>query len=177
MKYIFIILLVLFSIFTGFIMTSNSQDYTPSKAEQLVNETLERTARIIMKKYNIKASGSGAGMPEGCVNKLSLSFHTKNRLNIDGLRELLIKCAHELLDQINNNIELQQFLVKRPFTIENVQIIIFNKDKGGGGLVDPEIASAQISEGILDYLTIDPEDTYKFKNRYKEPYEKALQYL
>ncbi len=58
-------------------------------------------------------------MPEGCVKVLTLCFDTKN-LNLESLRELLIKCAHELLDQINNNIELQQFLVKRPFTIENV---------------------------------------------------------
>ena len=125
-----ILLLICFSlIFTGFIMSPTNQDNHPSRAEQLVNSTLAKTSEIIQKKYNIKPSGAGAAMPGGPIQELTLCFDTKYPYNKAELRKLLIHTAKELLYQINTNNEIHQFLKIKPFTIRNIQIIIYNQDK------------------------------------------------
>ena len=73
--------------------------------------------------------------------------------------------------------EIQKFLKERPFTIKNIQIIIYNYDKEGREVYDPGIATAQISEGVLTYRTVDSTDTFKFKQQFEESYEEALKAL
>ncbi len=55
-----------------------------------------------------------------------------------------------------------------------MQIIIYNHDKEGRSLVDPNISNAQISEVILTYRAIDPQDSFKYKSRFTESYQEAL---
>ena len=156
---------------------NQDNQYQLSHGEQLVNVILNDTAKVIKNKYNLQPSGEGAAMPGGSIRKLNLSFDTKARYKKQELRELLIKCAEELLNQVNANKEIQQFLIKTPFTIENVQIIIYNHDKDGRGLKDPEISTAQILGGILDYATVDPNDSFRYKNEFKETYDEAIKTL
>jgi hypothetical protein len=102
-------------------------------------------------------------MPGGTIQKLYLSFETNNRYSKDSLRWLLINSARTLLSEINNNAEIQQFLIKTPFDMDGIQIIIFNHDANGRGLIDPEISSGQISNNIPTYATIDPENILRYK--------------
>ena len=68
------------------------------------------------------------------------------------LRELLIKSAQELLNQVNENEEIQKFLKEPPFTIKNVQIIIYNHDKKGREVYEIlELQMRKYLEGILTY--------------------------
>lgn len=160
--------------FTGLFMPhANNQ---PSQEERLVNETINSTAQHIEKRYaNIKPCGEGAAMHGGIVRELVLAFETSGPFTKETLRQLLIESAQEMLDQINANQDLRPFLVKYPFTIENVQIIIYNHDKNDLRVYDPEIAIADISQGILMYKTADPESIrLKFKNRFSETYAEAL---
>lgn len=161
-------------ILMGFIMNGNNQQDHPSEAEQRVDSILTKVAGIIKEKYNINPSGSSASMPGGPIQKLGLAFNTKLSLTKEELRILLIGCAQELLTQVNTDEDIQKFLMKRPFTINNIQIIIYNHDKIGRRLYDPDIATAQISQGSLNYLTIDSNDTFKMKNQFEESYEDAL---
>lgn len=161
-------------IFAGFIMKDTQMEYHISQGELLVNEILAKTAKIIKDKYNLKPCGAGASMPGGPIRELTLCFDTKYPHTKEKLRELLIKTAQELLEQVNESKEIQKFIKDPPFTIKNVQIIIYNHDKNGRSLQDPEISNAQILQGILNYSTIDPEDSFKYKNEYEESYEEAL---
>ncbi len=167
-------LLITLLIFTGFVMKNKQQEYHPSKGEQLVNSTLAKTAKIIKDKYNLKPCGEGVAMPGGSIQELTLCFDTKYPHNKEQLRELIIKSAQELLYQVNENKEIQDFIKTKPFTIKNIQIIIYNHDKNGRSLRDPEISNAQILQGVLNYSTIDPEDSFKYKNEFEESYEEAL---
>lgn len=135
-----IALIIFFIIFVGFIMPGKSQDYQPSRGEQLVNSTLSKSAKIIKNKYHIKPSGMGSSMPGGPIRELTLCFDTKNRFTKEELRELLIKSAHELLSQVSENEEIQQYIKHPPFTIKNVEIVIYNNDKDGRDVYDPEIS-------------------------------------
>lgn len=174
MKLIFI--LIALTILTGCMMT-NKQQYYPSKGEQLVNSTLAAAAKIIRDKYNLIPCGVGVAMPGGPIQEVTLCFNTKYPKTKAQLRELLIKIAQELLNQVNENKEIQEFIKDPPFTIKNVHIIIYNHDRNGKSLRDPEISNAQILQGILDYATIDPDDSFKYKNEYEESYEEALKAL
>jgi hypothetical protein len=166
--------LMFYFIFAGFTMSCNHQQYHPSKGEQLVNSILGKTAKIIRDKYNLKPSGSGAAMFGGPIQELALSFATKSPLTKEQLRELIIKTANELLNQVNDSKEIQEFIKNPPFTIKNVEIIIFNQDKECREVYDPQIATAQIIEGVLTFSTVDPQDHFNYKNNFTETYEDAL---
>ena len=86
----------------------------------------------------------------------------------------MIGSAKELLDQVNQKKEIFPYLKVVPFTEHNVQIIIFNHDKAGLELLDPMIASAEISRGVLTYRTINPDNTLRVKNRFTETYQEAV---
>ena len=121
MKIIFISLVTLL-IFTSFIMRDKQPEYYPSKGEQLINSTLAKAAKLIQEKYNIRPSGVGVAMPGGPIQEVTLCFDTKCPNTKEQLRQLLLKTAQELLGQINNNNELQEFIKNPPFTIKNARI-------------------------------------------------------
>ena len=166
--------IVLFSIFTGFFSLN---DPHISKGEALVNRILSDTSKIIKNKYHLKPSGLGAAMPGGPVQELTLCFTIKGPFSKERLRKLVVECAQEVVNHVNANAEIQQFLAKPPFTVKNVQIIIYNHDKDGRQTNDPEIATAQISQGILNYRTNDPNDRYRYKSEIDETYGEALKIL
>ena len=170
-------LVLVLLIFIGFIASDSKQEYRPSKGEQVINSLLAKIAKIIKNKYNINPSGVGVAMPGGPIREVTLCFDTKHPYTKEQLRELLIKSSSELLLQVNGNKEIQEFLKERPFTINNIEIIIYNHDENGFGLKDPQVSVANISQGQLHYSTIDPEDGFKYKNEYKESYEEALRAL
>ena len=167
-------LVALLSIFTGFLLQN---DPYLSEGEKLVNITLSDTAKIIKNKYKIQPSGSGAAMPGGPIQELTLCFDTKGPFSKKYLRKLVVQCAQEVVNQVNANTQIQQFLAKPPFTVKNVQIIIYNHDKNGRETDDPEIGIAEISRGILTYSTHDPKDRYRYKTDVDETYEEALKIL
>jgi hypothetical protein len=164
-------------IFMSFIMRDKQQEYYPSKGEQLINSTLAKAAKLIQEKYNIRPSGVGVAMPGGPIQEVTLCFDTKYPNTKEQLRELLINISQELLDQINRNKELQEFIKEPPFTIKNVQIIIYNHDKDGKEIYDPNISGAQIAQGVLTFRTVDKSDTFRFKNQFEESYDEALKAL
>jgi hypothetical protein len=172
-----IILVITLLIFAGFVIKITQQQYYPSRGEQLVNSVLANTAKIIKDKYNLKPCGAGAAMPGGPIQELVLCCDTKYPNSKEKLRELLIKLADELLNQVKENEEIQKYLKEPPFSIKNIQIIIYNHDKEGRQVYEPGIATAQISRGVLTCRTVDSSDTLQFKQQFEESYEEALKAL
>jgi hypothetical protein len=153
------------------------QTYQPDRDEQLVNEIIAKTAKVIKKEYGLQPCGSGASMPGGPIRKINLCFDARSSYTKDQLRELLIKITEKMVSEVNGNEEVQKFLFERPFTEKNVQITIFNYDKDGNKLYDPDICGAQVSaEGLL-YLTKDINHQFNYKNEFEESYEAALKLL
>ena len=149
------------------------------ETECLVGEILAKTTKIIKARYpSIQPSGTGISMPGGPVRKLGLSFDANGPFTKEYIRKLIIEFAQELLHQINSNEKFRPHLIKYPFTIENVQIIIYNCDKKGEEVFDPEIGVADITLGNLSFCTYDPESEYcKTKNEFNETYAEALELL
>ena len=151
-----------------------SDGYQISRGEELVNETIGKTAKLIRDKYGLRPCGSGAAMPGGPIQKLNLCFNTKSVKTREELRVLLIQTAQEMVKQVVENEEMQQYLKNPPFTIRNVQIIIYNSDKSGKEVFDPGISTAEISQSVLSYHIVDAKDLFSYKNEYEETYEEAL---
>jgi hypothetical protein len=152
-----------------------SRETDLSNPAEIAADILEGTAAFAHKRYPLHACGTIMMMPGGVVKELGLCFQAKTLLSRDQLRILLLECGNELLQQINSNKHIQRFLIKRPFTVKEVQIIIYNKDHQGNEPYDPLIATGEISEGILTFRTTDPKHTYTYNNRFKETYEEALE--
>jgi hypothetical protein len=173
MKRIIILFIILLAL-ANVIILSTRQGHPLSRGEQLVNSTLAKTAKIIQDKYNLRPCGEGAAMPGGPIQGLALCFNTKYPHTKEQLRVLVIRSAHELLKQVNENEEMQEFLYERPFTIKNMEIIIYNHDKDGNEIYDPQISTAQILDGVLNFRTVDKKNTFRFKDQFDETYEEAL---
>jgi len=145
---------------------------------EIAGDILDNTeAFALKKKFPLHACGTGMMMPSGVVQKLTLCFQSKTLLTRNQLRVLLIECGEELLQQINSNKHIQRFLVKNPFTIKEVSIVIYNKDKEGNTPYDPLIVTADISGSILTFFTKDPQDKWVYKNEFEETYEEALEII
>lgn len=168
----FVFFYLIFSIFNLF---TSTPEYRISRGEELVNIVLVNSANVIERKYKIRACGSGVSMPEGPIRWLTICFDTEKTATKEELRKLLINSAQIVVDFITSNEEIQPFLKVRPFTMENVQIIIYNHNEKGYNVYDPGISTAQISDLMLTYRTTDAADTFKFKNKYIETYEEALE--
>lgn len=172
---LFLCLLIL----TGCAMPIHNEEYQLSKDRdlELVNSTLAASAEKIKKKYDIAPSGFGVSMPGGPIRELTLAFDAKGPYKKEKLRNLLIRFADELVNQVASNKEMQQYLANPPFTTRDVQIIIYNHDKTGREVYEPEISTAELSQGVLTYRTTDPKQPLRFKDRIKETYEEALKAL
>ncbi len=150
------------------------EDPYRSHADKLVSRILSEVGPKIERQYNIYMVGQGVAMPNNEVRELTLAFDTKRVKSKDELRVLLVQCARDLLDQINRKEELRQYMVEVPFTIKNVQIIIYNTDGEGYSAKDPFEVVAEISQGKLVYKIDDPHDEFKYKSVCVETYEEAL---
>ena len=116
-------------------------------------------------------------MPGRNLKEFTLCFDAKEYLNKDELRTLLLNCTREMLEQINSSSEIRSAMVVYPFTEKNICIIIYNFDPNGKEIYDPRIVTARISNGMLEYKTLDPNNRYAVKNRFIESYQEALQVI
>jgi hypothetical protein len=154
-----------------------SDDKYLSKAEQSVNQILYETSSSINKKYKLNTGGTIVSMPRGNIKSLGLSFDSRQNLSKEQMRKLLIQLSGEFLHKINTNEDIQPYLTKRPFTLENIQIQIFNHDEHGNWTSDPEIGIGRVSQGGISYSTYKPNNEYGYKNNFKETYEEALKLI
>lgn len=76
-----------------------------------------------------------------------------HKLSKKEIRQLLINSAHDFLADINSDAELCSYLKNHSLTIKDIGIGLFLIDSTGRGLNDPDIGIAEISRGVLRYLT------------------------
>ncbi|MBA3602347.1 MAG: hypothetical protein H0W50_01580 [Parachlamydiaceae bacterium] len=186
MKFIFFIFFCLFVCILSFYLSVDfrdkilywfdNDDKHLSKEERLVNQILYETSSSIEKTHQIKNFGTLISMPGGRIQKLGLSFNSYQKLSKEKMRTYLLEFGEKLLHNITLNEEIQPFLNERPFTIENVEIYIYNHDEKGHWPYDPEIGLAHLYRGKVIFKTYHHDDK-KFgnKNESEETYEEALQ--
>lgn len=149
----------------------------PRIEAKLVGLTLKSSANLIKSKYDLIPSGSGVAMPGGPIKELFLAFDTHYILTKHEIRRLLIEINNEVMKEVNNNHQIQAYLLKRLFTIKDIHIVIYNHDQNGKRVYDPEISVGQILQGNISYKTVSKENKLKYKNEYEETYEEAMKLM
>jgi hypothetical protein len=166
-----------FSIILCFLFIGAANPYDEKKHAKVFYGTLGKVSKFIEKKYKLTCIGSGGKAFGGPITKFSLSFDIRAPLSREQLRKLLIDCSKDFLAIVNTDKEVQPYLAQKPFTLENIEITIFNHDINGRTTFDPVIIVARISEGILNFRTNDPDKKYAYKENYKETYEEAVKLI
>lgn len=149
-------------------------NYGMPKNERIVGRLLQKVAKQLESKHKFQTIATNIGMPGGVVELLGLDFQICRLLTKEEARKMLIDCAEQLLSAINSDEELHPYLKRHPFTVEDISLIIFIVDKVGNDVYHPNIDTAQISRGILEYTTTDAVDTFTYRTRINESYEEAL---
>jgi len=88
---------------------------------------------------------------------------------------MLIDCVEIFLNNINSNEAIRPHLKGYPFTYKNVGIVFYIADKSHEDLFHPNISVASCTSIGVYFRTNDPENIHRYKGRYKETHEEALE--
>lgn len=162
-----------------FCLTScHKETYQISECEKAVNQIVNQGFLILKERHQMIPVGDTVAMPGRIVKFFGLEFKIHGPLEKEKLRSILIDSAHELLSIINKNEDIQSCLETYPFTIKNIEIVLFIIDSNRRNLHHPYIGIAQISKGELKYLTLDEKDDIPLTvTEQRENYKDALSKL
>ncbi|MDP1835150.1 MAG: hypothetical protein Q8K75_04390 [Chlamydiales bacterium] len=133
-----------------------------------------RGIAAIENRYKIECIGTGASMPGGPIRFITLSFQVRGALSKQNLRRMLVTSAQDILKIANEIPDLDSCLHNPPFGIKSLDILLFVYDVNGRDTYDPDISSARLSDGIVEFITDAPNCYLKVQNQYTETYEEAL---
>ncbi|MDF2549820.1 MAG: hypothetical protein K0S07_887, partial [Chlamydiales bacterium] len=158
-------------------LTAETEEEKTLRNKQ-VADVLKESVEILEKKYEIRAIGSGIGMPGGNLSFLGLSFQVYRELEKEEIRFLLVNAAQDFLKVINRKKELTPCMTDIPFTVKNIGINLFFKEGNGKTLNHPAIGCASLEEpGILSYETLDVDDFLRTVTDEEESFEDAIKAL
>ncbi|CDZ81076.1 hypothetical protein BN1013_01604 [Candidatus Rubidus massiliensis] len=148
-----------------------------SPSVKAFENVLYQSAKLLEKKYNVSAMGSGGSVPEGVIKEFTLSFQKKGILTKEECRKLVVSMGLDFLHLINTNKEVRPFLYKYPFEPKDICINLFIRDEKENYVEHPNISIADLLLGNLSYETkiVNYEtDTFKKISLEKESFEDAL---
>ncbi|CDZ81074.1 hypothetical protein BN1013_01602 [Candidatus Rubidus massiliensis] len=124
-----------------------------SPSVKAFENVLYQSAKLLEKKHNVSAMGSGGGIPEGVVKEFMLSFEVKGILTKEECRKLLIAMGTDFLNFVNSNQEVRPYLYKYPFEPKDICITLFFRDQNDNFVDYPYISVASYRYGDLTYKT------------------------
>ncbi|NGX48168.1 MAG: hypothetical protein K1000chlam3_01558 [Chlamydiae bacterium] len=166
-------IITFFLVFCGEILKASHEQINMPEEDRIVHEIIDSTIESIRKKYNLHPCGIGL---EGKFEYLEISFETSELLEKDKARMILIDCTNEFLEKINTH-KIEKFLKPYPFVYKNVGIVLYILDENRKEPLHPKISLASTYKGKILYRTVNPENTFRFKETYEESYEEALALL
>jgi hypothetical protein len=169
-KFIF---LILSSILVSCDSMVPSEEQTSKTDVQLVREVRLQAAQKLKAQYNLQPCGSGSQMMHE-IKMIALSFNYYSPLTLDEARNLLLASTDELMNAVNNNVDIRQFLGNYPFLPKNIEIRIFLYNPDGSNPPEGSLSVISSINGILDY-EIDNSKTGLFTHVLKETYVEAVE--
>ncbi len=86
------------------------------------------------------------------IRCMHCGFNYYDEINIEKARELLMTAVDLYLKTINENERIRPLLSNYPFTLDNVEILIFLKKSNGSELDPDKLHVLALKEGILEYM-------------------------
>lgn len=142
--------------------------------DTVLSKVFDETLIELRKKYPLSIIGVGGEQKDKKEIMIGASFMLNRSLSKDECRELLVDVTEELLKNINENQDLQQYLYHVPFPYKNIEIRVFLRNPDRSDIWDPDISIFSLIHGLVEYDIYDRDIPYKFSTE-EETYEKALQ--
>lgn len=134
-------------------------------------ESLGKNITSVMKyaetKYGFLPVGSSISFPDK-LNSVGIDFQTNKQIPKDKLRHILIDIAIYFRKTLNDNSVLKSHMHHYPFELNDVEIVIYFIDGTDQRVFHPNLNVAEISNGYFIFRTVDPENTNKYKESFKE---------
>jgi hypothetical protein len=185
MKYFIVSLLILIPailILSSFLNKEKLQDGTLSTTYVLdkLGDFSYPVGKKLAKRHKMKFAGADSVWNEHKPTILRLTFQlwTKEPLNRERARKIIVDCIDEYVSAINNAEPLlAQYLSHFPFSSKDIEITIYCADERGGDIYDPALVGIDVWDGRIFYRTKNPKGQYGYKSEYEETYEEAKEIL
>ncbi|MBS4169981.1 hypothetical protein [Neochlamydia sp. AcF95] len=167
---IFIILLFMLS---GCALSLLNSYQEPEQAK-FVGEILDKASKKLRSKYDMRAIGTGIGMPDGVVTMLALSFEKTGPLTKEEGRRIIVDCVQEMLQIINTHEKIRPYLKNYPFTPNNIEIAIFLNGPPSHPIYYPDFDVISSTNEQINYMFTASENPKRYIKVEKEKFEEAL---
>jgi hypothetical protein len=137
----------------------------------MANQLNSEIIKGLSKRFNMNAVGITAGLADH-VNVLGAMFQIRGPLSKDELRQILVDCVQEYLQQLNSNEKIRPFLKNYPFLAEDINISILVVDKKGLCVKHPAFCIVANSGKTVWFATNEPGGAYKYEE--EETFEESL---
>lgn len=121
------------------------------------------------KEKGFRVLGIGSAMPD-CVRQLIIHFTSNQKVDISQARILLIDLIDKFLAKVNEDMEIQQYLLNYPFNENNLEMSI-TFCENGDSIPPPHIAIVMILDGRICY-SINTDNQYE--TVFRETYQEAI---
>src|ERR1700733_4592578 len=136
-----------------------------------------RVSDVLESRYQLRYAGCTEAGDKSGYNKIGLLFNKFGKMNKDEGRKTIIDCVNVLLNEINSDPKLQPFLINKPFTFFNVEIMIIVFTDEGKDIFYPDIQVFAFFCGKVHYSTNSPGHKYGHYTEEKETFEEAVRII
>lgn len=141
-----------------------------SEIDRLHDEIISSTVKEIETDYALKLVSVGGSTLNG-VRSFSLGFRSEKTLTIQEARNLIVHCEKKLINNINSNTAIRQFLVEYPFPASRVDLSISSPEQDNTTNTD-QLDYASVIKGKIRYFS--NKKNAGFGILLEESYEEAL---
>ncbi len=142
---IIIILLFIMSIFA---ITSCAK--APPK-EALVRQITKVYEQKESKKYELLLVGSGSAIPDQ-IHKFILCFYLYKKIDHIEARKIVIDLVEDLIQMVNENQKIQEYLINKPFNVKNYELDILLVDSDNEIIKEPYLGQISVKDGNIILL-------------------------
>ena len=155
-----------------FVVTSCSS----SKEDEIVAHRLVyRVSDVLESRYQLRYVGYSEAGDKSGFTKIGLHFDRFGKLSKEEGRKVIVDCINVLLNEINSDTKLQPYLINKPFTVSNVDIVIIVFTSDQKSVFYPDINVFSTMKGKINYSTKSPDQKFGHYTEEEETFEEALQ--
>ncbi len=162
---LFLLIIILFT------FNSSCSSYTSDKVFY-AGKIRKQVATKLAKKFSMKPNCFGGSMIDK-ITMLNIGFEIYRPLTQDEARQIIVESVNELVNAVNENEHIQQYLANVPFGPENVVIDIIIYDNDGNIFYHPNLSYVVSSIGTICYKYEDSEKRFKTKVEKTETFDHA----
>jgi hypothetical protein len=174
MRHLFyIFLLTITSFFTMSMHKANPSSKNIGKPECWRDTIRCEIIEKYTEKYNLEVSAVFGDIIRGVMHDVGVIFRRYQITSKAKARQIIVECVQDFLEKINSCEELQPYLLDRPFTVKNIDILLAILNPDETEVAYPKICIANTRGNKIIYKTSNPEYPYNYIEE-EESFENAV---